>query len=90
MGVLSGTVTMVKYLGDGNPDGVSFGKATTNKLSFYGLTPVVQPSGAAQAAVTTGTPTTLSEVITIQTSIVAFVNKLRTDLVALGLWKGSA
>jgi hypothetical protein len=33
-----------QYLGDDNPDGVSFGKgsASTNKISFYGFTPVSQ------------------------------------------------
>lgn len=36
----------------GTTTGTQFGTATNQKLGFYGKTPVVQPSGAAQAAVT--------------------------------------
>lgn len=43
----------VEYLGTGNDDGVLLGRSTTDKIGFYGLaTPIVQPSGAAQAAIT--------------------------------------
>lgn len=46
----------VEYLGSGNDDGVNFGRATTDKIGFYGLTtPIVQPS---ITAVTTATATT--------------------------------
>lgn len=38
---------MAYQLGDGNPDGVTIGGSATEKVSFYGVTPVVQ------AAVTT-------------------------------------
>ena len=48
----------VEYIGNGNPSGTSVAKATTEKLSFYGVTPVVQPSGATQAAASTSTITT--------------------------------
>lgn len=33
-----------EYLGDGNPDGSSFGQSTSEKISFYGVTPVAQQS----------------------------------------------
>lgn len=33
-------------------DGLKVGEAATNKVGFYGATPVVQPSGSTQAAVT--------------------------------------
>lgn len=36
-------------LGDGNVDGVSLGAAATEKISFYGVTPVVQPATIADA-----------------------------------------
>jgi hypothetical protein len=46
----------VEYLGSGNDDGVNFGRSTTDKIGFYGLTaPIVQPS---ITAVTTATATT--------------------------------
>jgi hypothetical protein len=31
-----------EYIGNGNPDGSSFGSAVTEKISFFGVTPVVQ------------------------------------------------
>ena len=39
-----------EYLGNGNPDGTSFGSATTEPISFYGVTPVAQ-----QTVTTAGT-----------------------------------
>lgn len=35
-----------EYIGNGNPDGTSLGGATTEKISFYGVTPIVQPAPA--------------------------------------------
>ena len=57
--------------------GTKIGRRTDQKLGFYGATPVVQPSGAGQAAATDATST--------QT----LANALRTALVNLGLIKGS-
>lgn len=34
-----------------NPDGTVFGQSVTDKISFYGKTTVVQPSGSSQAAI---------------------------------------
>lgn len=47
------STSLEKIIGDGNPDGVSLGGATTDKVSFYGVTPIVQRSGSAQAVVAT-------------------------------------
>jgi hypothetical protein len=52
--------------------------AATDKIGFYGVTPVAQPSGATQAAATDAASTQ------------ALANALRTALVNLGLIKGSA
>ena len=38
------------YLGDGNPDGTIIGQSASEKIGFYGATPVVQAS----AITTTG------------------------------------
>ncbi|MGO9172002.1 MAG: hypothetical protein ACLP7P_08570 [Rhodomicrobium sp.] len=79
------TVTTVRQISDGNPDGCSFGQSPTDKISFYNATPVVQPSGAAQAAVTvTGTAATDAA------NAIGLANALRTALVNLGVIKGSA
>lgn len=47
-------VTLARQLSDGSPDGTIFGQSSTDTISFYGATPVVQPSGNAQAAVARG------------------------------------
>ena len=84
--------------------GSKIGTATTQKLSFYNSTPIVQPSSASQAAVVaaavvTTTPTlgaygyTLAQatsIITLVNEIRPLVNELRSALVTLGLIKGSA
>ena len=82
---------MVQYIGDGAPEGVSIQTGITEKLSFYGVTPVVQPSGAGQAAAT-NTTTTTSTTTALTTDLDALrveVNAIRTALVALGLIAGA-
>ncbi len=85
--------------------GLSVGAAATDLVAFYGSTPIAQPSGAAQAAVTdssggtaaatngiavlTGTYNSTLIVNAIAT-LAAQSNALRNALVSLGLIKGSA
>lgn len=93
-----------KYIGDGNPDGCSLGGATTEKISFYGVTPVTQPTSASQAAVTTSVVTTAAttttpwgfatstqanDLATIVANTRTLANQVRSELVTLGLIKGS-
>ncbi len=74
--------------------GTKIGTATTQKLAFYNSTPIVQRSGAAQAAVATTAATNVAPFgYTTQAqadAIVTLVNELRAAMVALGLIKGSA
>src|ERR1017187_4094238 len=42
-----------QQLSQAAPEGVCLGQSTTDTISFYGVTPVAQRSGSAQAAVTT-------------------------------------
>lgn len=69
------------------------GLSTTDKISFYGVTPVAQRSGAAQAAVTTTASTSTSPVgfstNTQADAIVTLVNELRAALVAVGMIAGA-
>lgn len=46
-------MAVVEQLSDGNDDGCTLGISASDKISFYGVTPVVQPSGAGQAAYVT-------------------------------------
>ena len=95
-----------EYLGTGNDDGVGFGRSTTDKIGFYGLaTPIVQPSGAAQAAITDssgGTANSATGVAALTgtynstilanaiATLAAQTNAVRGALVALNLIKGAA
>lgn len=83
----------IQELTDGRPDGAHIGQSTTDKIGFYGLaTPIVQPSGAAQASATftkkiTGVGFTTSAKFA---AFVALVLALRSALVNLGLIKGGS
>lgn len=45
----------VKQLSDGNTDGVSLGQSSTDKVSLFGVAPVVQPSALTAPAATAAT-----------------------------------
>lgn len=64
----------VEYVGKGGPDGTSFGKSTSEKISFYGDTPIAQATVAV-------TVTTTATAAAAATDLAA----LRTALVNLGL-----
>lgn len=84
------TVEQVTY---NSPDGATVGKSTTEKISFYGVTPIVQRSGADQAALTLTTATVGGYGFTTATAMntaVALLVELRAALVAIGVIKGSS
>lgn len=93
----------IKQLTDGGPDGSYVGQSASDKVGFYGTTPAVQPSGTSQSAVATTaittlatTPTATDIAIAVNSLIsrvaanVTLINQVRSDLVTLGLLKGSA
>lgn len=65
----------------------------TDKLGFHGATPVVQPVGAAQAAVVGTADAAYNDGDTVESTLVnankTLVNALRTALIALGLMRGA-
>lgn len=77
-----------------SPDGAQMGKSATEKIGFYGVAPIVQPSGAAQVTMTAFSPmqtspfgwSTSAEMITT----LAQITEIRNVLVNLGLMKGSS
>lgn len=69
----------VKQLTDQNVDGSSMGQTTTEKISFYGVTPVVQRTNANQAAITDSTGGTAS---TTFAAIAAGATYAQGDMVA--------
>lgn len=44
-------------VGDGNPDGISLGASASEKVGFYGVTPVIQASTTAAPVSTAATST---------------------------------
>lgn len=98
-------MTTYTNLHSGDSEGVQFGNATTQKCGFWGKTPVVQPSGAAQALITDGStgtaaPTngvaaltgTYNSTILINAiaTILAQTNAMQAALVTAGIMKGAA
>ena len=95
----------VNQLSDARTDGVNLGQSTSDKIGFYGLAaPIVQPSGAGQAAVATSTITTAATSTTpwgyatstqadaVAAQIVLLrtgYNTIRGNLVALNLIAGA-
>lgn len=89
--------------GPTHPDGVQLGE-TGEKIGFAGADPVVRPVGATQAAIvatsTDGTAAAAADLAALKTetekigddvrATIALANKLRADLVSLGLIKGAA
>ena len=79
----------------GRSNGTKIGTATDQKLALYGVTPVVQPTSSDQASLSldldvSGLDTvSLADVNANFTSIQTLVNQLRSDLVSLGIIKGS-
>ncbi len=58
------------------PDGSRMGQSTTDKIAFYGSTPIVQRAAGSNAVLTTGSTTTAQTAVLIE---------IQATLVALGL-----
>lgn len=78
-------MAIAKQVSDGSPDGASFGQSATDKISFYGATPVVQRAASIQGA----SVVSVSSNITIAASLTAWIVEVTNTLIGLGIWKGS-
>lgn len=91
-----------QQLSKGSGEGVKLGQSATDLVGFYGATPIVRPSATAQSAVATTAITTLAttptatdiavavnSLISRNAAVVTLINQVRSDLVNLGLVKGS-
>lgn len=74
------------YIGDSNVDGSIIGVASTNKVAFYGTTPISQRAAAAQATSTVGTASSADVTTDLKATVIEIMNTLNN----LGIWKGSA
>ena len=72
---------MTQRLDYGNPDGCTIGGAATDKVGFYGATPVVQ-----RATATTHTTTNVVTSASFGTLQVAQIQEIQNTLIALGIW----
>ena len=64
-----------------SPDGAQVGAAASDKVGFYGATPVVQ-----RATATTHTTTNVVTSASFGTLQVAQIQEIQQTLIALGLW----
>lgn len=76
---------MVTELHNGDDAGVRLGNAATQKVSFFGATPVVQQATIADATNTTTTTSTTTALTTDLDSLRSKFNTLLSQLEALGL-----
>jgi hypothetical protein len=103
---VAGTFLDATNLSFGTSTGSKIGTAVSQKLGFWNATPIVQPSGAAQGAITdsTGSSATTT-LVTVRNDTTAhaasdaqdndhilftLLNAMRTALVNAGIMKGSA
>lgn len=75
----------VMYIGDNNPAGVCIGLSATEKVAFFGATPVVQQTGIADATNTTTTTSTTTALTTDLDSVRTKLNSVLAVLEAYGL-----
>jgi len=81
-----------EYVGDGRPDGTIVGRASTEKVGFWGIAPITQPTNSAQAALTLVTAMSANFGFSTSAAFNAFTAQLeniRANLVLMGLLKGS-
>ena len=76
---------MVQYIGDGAPEGTCVGLSATEKVSFFGATPVVQRTLITAATNTTTTTSTTGALTTDLDNVRDKLNEVITALKDLGL-----
>lgn len=76
----------VRNLSEGNDDGTSLGQSASDKVSIYGVTPVVQ-AAIATAAPSGGTGATEGayDTSTNRNTMITLVNAMRTALINFGI-----
>lgn len=68
------------------PAGAQIGQSATEKVAFYGATPIAQRAAAIQA----NSVVSVSSNITIAASLTAWIVEVTATLNALGIWKGAS
>lgn len=76
----------VNYLGDNGPDGMSVGTSATEKVSLYGVTPVVQRSSTVLAT----SLLSASSYVSVASNTAAILTELSAVLEGLGAMRTTA
>lgn len=76
--------TDVEYVGTSGSGGTVLGQSATEKIAFYGTTPIVQRT-AAIATSAVGTASSADVTTTLKAAVIDIMNTLE----ALGVWAGS-
>ena len=82
----------VGQIGYNGPDGATFGRAATEKISFYGVTPVVQAATLSLVTTTSATSTTAAYGFTTAAqadAVVSNLNAITTALINIGVLAAS-
>ncbi len=75
-----------EQLSYGAPAGCQVGSSATEKVGFYGATPIAQRAAAAQNTTLLSTASSTA----IDTATKAAIIEIMNTLTAAGLWKGAA
>lgn len=75
-----------RSMGPTTTDGHFLGNSITDKVGFYGTTPIAQRAGAAQATSLVGTASSTA----LDTATKAALIEVMNTLTAIGAWKGAA
>lgn len=90
---MASTSAAVRQLSDNNSQGTQLGQSATDKIGFYGTTPIAQRAAGSGAAVSTTASTTTSPAgyttTTQANAIVTLVNELRATLTGMGMMTGT-
>lgn len=79
----------VQYIGNGNPDGHSFGYTSAEKISLYGKTPIVQqtaPTVVLAVDPTTSTSALVASIHSLAIYAASNVNRVILHLSNLGVY----
>ena len=76
----------IDQLSKADPDGTSLGQSATDKVSFYGATPVVQRASSIQAA----SVVSATSFISVTSNLAAWAQEVSATLTGLGAWKGTS
>ncbi len=75
-----------KQLSDGRGDGFKLGQTSTDKVAFYGTTPISQRASSWQATSVIGTASSADVTTDLKATVIEIMNTLNN----LGVWKGGA